>query len=327
MKQFDIIRPSSREAWLEERKKGVGASEAGILMGVDGYRTRMELWNLKTGRAKSEPESEQAALGHYLEPVVARRFADVTGSVLVPGCEGDWLARNKEKPFLQVSPDYLFWPAGAEQTDDNLVLLEIKSRGSYVDSDSYPDKWFTQVQYQMGVTGIPRAVIAWICPEQKHLHVGWTEVGFNAGYWNYLEKTITEFWTRNILGDTPPEASPAEAPFRFPREIPGSSIAADAATLDLLHRLADVKASGSSTQAERKELENRIKLYMGDNEVLTDPDSGRTLVSWRLPQAKTELDAKGFFEEQAVRDFLDANPGLYDKWLVSKQGERRFLAK
>ena len=44
-----VIRPATHEEWLDERKKGIGSSEAGTVMGVNHFDTPYKLWRRKTG--------------------------------------------------------------------------------------------------------------------------------------------------------------------------------------------------------------------------------------------------------------------------------------
>ena len=102
---YKIIRPESREAWLQEREKGIGSSEATTLMGVNHYEDRYRLFMRKTGQMPPKPSSEQMELGHHLEPAVASRFAELTGAWIDPKSEGDWIAVDTKKDYLRVSPD------------------------------------------------------------------------------------------------------------------------------------------------------------------------------------------------------------------------------
>ena len=50
---YRIIRPADREAWLQEREKGIGSSEATTLMGVNHYEDRYRLFMRKTGQMEA----------------------------------------------------------------------------------------------------------------------------------------------------------------------------------------------------------------------------------------------------------------------------------
>ena len=48
----------TREDWLEERKKGIGGSDAATILGLNPYKTSIDLWEEKTGRKDAEDISE-----------------------------------------------------------------------------------------------------------------------------------------------------------------------------------------------------------------------------------------------------------------------------
>ena len=51
-------RGMSREEWLEERKKSLGGSDMGAVLGLNRYRSPYTVWAEKTGRIGEEPENE-----------------------------------------------------------------------------------------------------------------------------------------------------------------------------------------------------------------------------------------------------------------------------
>lgn len=51
-----------RTEWLEERKKGIGGSDAAAIIGQNPYMTNVELWEIKTGRKEQEDVSEKDAV-------------------------------------------------------------------------------------------------------------------------------------------------------------------------------------------------------------------------------------------------------------------------
>ena len=66
-----------REDWLAVRKQGIGSSDAGAAVGLNPYKSQLELWLEKTGRdtmlPKADPHDEESPMywGNVLEPIVA----------------------------------------------------------------------------------------------------------------------------------------------------------------------------------------------------------------------------------------------------------------
>lgn len=73
MKNVIIIRPKSREEWLQLRSKGIGSSEVGTLVGVNPYETPYQLWRRKKGLDAPKAETFAMKAGHYLEKVSRTR--------------------------------------------------------------------------------------------------------------------------------------------------------------------------------------------------------------------------------------------------------------
>ncbi len=49
----------SREEWLKERSLRIGGSDASAVLGLNPYRTNMELWQIKTGQLTPEDISDK----------------------------------------------------------------------------------------------------------------------------------------------------------------------------------------------------------------------------------------------------------------------------
>ena len=65
---YKVIKTTSHEQWLDERKKGVGSSEAGTIMGVNHFDTPYKLWRRKTGIDLPVEQNEAMEMGYSLSP-------------------------------------------------------------------------------------------------------------------------------------------------------------------------------------------------------------------------------------------------------------------
>ena len=74
-----------REDWLAVRKQGIGSSDAAAAVGLNPYKSQLELWMEKTGRDTSLPkldphdEESPAYWGNILEPIVATHYSKRSG--------------------------------------------------------------------------------------------------------------------------------------------------------------------------------------------------------------------------------------------------------
>ena len=49
----------SREEWIKERALRIGGSDASAVLGLNPYRTNLELWQIKTGQLTPEDISDK----------------------------------------------------------------------------------------------------------------------------------------------------------------------------------------------------------------------------------------------------------------------------
>ncbi|WP_296875119.1 YqaJ viral recombinase family protein, partial [Thomasclavelia sp.] len=77
-----IDRIESDDQWHSLRGKGIGGSDAGIVMNVSRYRTPYELWEEKTGIAERKFITNKAIeKGNRLEPVMFEFFKALYGDL------------------------------------------------------------------------------------------------------------------------------------------------------------------------------------------------------------------------------------------------------
>lgn len=287
---YTIIRPQTREQWLALRNEGIGSSEVGVLAGVSHFQTPIGLWRKKKGLAAPEPESAVMAAGHEFEPLVAYRYALTTGDIMDPDSEGDWLAVDDEKPFMRVSPDRIFWEKGTPQDQctydsDKAYILEIKTTKLPVSATDYPKSWFFQVQYQMGVMGIRRGVIAWFSYSDC-LRFGYVNVNFNPVVFAAIEKMLTSFWNDNVLADVMPDVvmTNEDAAFRWPNERAQEVSIATADLEDDVRYYNELSAKSAEMAKEMDEIKLKVKTFMKETSELHN-GKGRTIVTWKAPKS------------------------------------------
>ena len=134
---YTIIRPKDRNEWLEHRKSGIGSSEVATILGLNPWETPYQLWRRKVGLDEPKTETFAMKAGHYLEDAVAQFWHDDTGREIIKSSAGDWLIRNNERPYLQVSPDRTYWLAGEKKNASNKGVLECKTTQMKISADDF----------------------------------------------------------------------------------------------------------------------------------------------------------------------------------------------
>ncbi|HQV23796.1 MAG TPA: YqaJ viral recombinase family protein, partial [Agitococcus sp.] len=66
--------------WLKGRQTGIGGSEIAAIVGLNQYRTPMQVWESKVNPVQDEETSQPAYWGTVLEDVVAKEYALRTGN-------------------------------------------------------------------------------------------------------------------------------------------------------------------------------------------------------------------------------------------------------
>src|SRR6478609_4654033 len=63
-----------REAWLLNRAKGIGGSDAGSLLGLNKYSSPLDVWATKKGLKEGFKGNAATAAGNTAEPLIRKLF-------------------------------------------------------------------------------------------------------------------------------------------------------------------------------------------------------------------------------------------------------------
>lgn len=309
-----IIRPKDRQEWLHLRGFGIGSSEVGTILGVNPWETPLQLWRRKMGIDPPKEENFAMRAGHYLEDAVSKFFADETDAQIIKSSAGDWLMVDTDKPYLRVSPDRTFWLPTDKRNEENKGILECKTTRMSVDGDYLPKSWYCQLQYQLHVSGYKHGALAWLVHGSDF---DYRKVTYDANFCGWMIEEVDKFWHDNILGKQEPAPITAEdVILQSPSHTIGKTIVATDELLQHLSRLRALREDIKTNEGEAKEIEDALKIAMGDAEALTH--AGKTLVTWKASRETKKFDSKRFAEE---------HPDMYNDYTTTQPGSRRFLIK
>ena len=262
-----IIKPSSHDEWLAARDKGIGASEVGAILGLSPFETAFSLWLKKTNQVPREPENEAMLMGHMLEDVVAKRWEMETGEKVIKASAADIIYVHPEHDFLRATPDRIV--RGRKK------LLECKTTVTSIDAEDIPAHWQAQVIYQMYVTGIHDADLAWLVQGR---YFGYAHIQYDEEFANFIVQKVTEFWNDCVIGGKEPECI-SVSDFALKGSDPGTTIEADEEAYAQLLSLRTLNKDLNTKEADAEALKDSIKLYMGQNESISF--DGRVLATWK----------------------------------------------
>lgn len=291
--------PSDRERWLAERRNGIGASEAGAVLGLSPYRSPLDVYLEKVGEVPAGPDSEAMYWGRELEGAVLRRYQRDN-----PGRELQTVQRTYRSdayPWMTATPDAV----GADR------LVEVKTAGmrSAADwgepgTDAVPVQYLVQVTHQMICTGHQLADLAVLIGGQDYRVYA---VPLDAELAAAIIARERDFWEAVEARNPPAPTTLAGALARWPKDT-GTSIAATPDVIEACQRLKAVKAEIKAREADAEALEVAVKACMADAATLTGPD-GKALATWTSQTARR-------FDSSA---FKAAHPDLYETFRVASQ--------
>lgn len=305
------IESADHAAWLENRKAGIGSSEVASIVGLNPYESKYQLWLRKTGQAPAKEETFFMKAGHYLEDAVARFFEDESGYTIIKRSASEDIYVHPDYEWARVSPDRTFWLSDTHNDDKG--ILECKTTQREIDPDNIPPYWFTQVQYQLGVMGRKKAAIAWLSAGRVF---DYREIEFVPDYFNWLMEQVEEFYTKNVLGGEEPELTTVEDVLNKYPISSATFVEASPEISGIISSLKEKKETKKILEEEIGELEDKIKLAIGEAESLNY--QGSVLCTWKSAKDGKKFDEKTFKAE---------NPELWNKYVKTVPGSRRFLVK
>ena len=154
---MSIIIPESHEGWLQERRYGIGASDAASILGMSKWKTNQQLWEEKTGLREPEDISDKPYVqyGHDAEPHIRALFALNHLEQKVTYESPYKIIRNDDHPFIFCTPDGELEEVNTGRRGGlEIKTTEIKSPAQWDEWDGrIPQQYYCQVIWQMIATG------------------------------------------------------------------------------------------------------------------------------------------------------------------------------
>lgn len=293
------------DAWLAERKKSIGGSEIGAIMGTNQFQSPYALWCERTGKTPAFEGNLATEIGTFLEPFVADRFTRETGIELE---KTDDIWRNDLYPVIHATPDRI--------CKNQRAGLEIKTT-DYLNTEAFhgvrfPAKYYWQCVQYMAVCEMNVWYLA-VLVANRELHIyqlvrdmsipqdarAETCIYVDESEINNMYRTAEDFWNC-IQRDMPPpmdgSAATAEAlGQRYPTSSKRRCVLPGCEGLFGDYRMLRNQAEMISKQIEA--IKNEVKAMMQDAEIGTVGCYKATWVS---------TEKKGFDVERCIRE----NPNM-----------------
>jgi len=299
-----------REQWLRLRKRGIGGSDAGVILGVSPYRSILELYYDKVSEELIEDtETESIYWGRTLEPIVREEFAKRSGLTvhLVP-----YLLQNEEHTFMLANLD-----GAVHDPVHGKCIFEAKTSSAYKKEEwdnGIPETYYAQLQHYMAVTGWNGAYIAALVGGNEFIYrfVPRDDV--------YIAKLISKeqsFWNMVKMKQEPPadglKVTEEYIKNKYPLAEKNTSITLDLDNQKWLEQYNEASAEVKAAEVKKKEAASNLKKLMEDHEIAY---IGNNIIRWSN-ETRHDVDVNRLKMER---------PDIYRAYLKEGQ-QRKFTVK
>ena len=308
---------------LETRKNGMGGADAAAILGLNPYRTAVDVYLEKMGQAEQFEGNDATHWGNVLEDVIAKEYARRTGNKV----------QRRNQHF--VHPDHYFmmgnidrWVVGEKKG------LECKTAGQYVSdkwgesgTDQVPDDYLIQCAHYMSVLNVDSWDLAVLIGGRDfriyHLQR-------DPELENMLIEQERDFWENHVLLKTPPEpVNLHDLEQLYPNDN-GETIIA---TPDLecnISELKLIKADIKALEEKKKEIDKAIRESLADNSFVEN-DSGNLLATYKKSKDFKRTDWKATFYalsgDSRLADYTDILTDYQNENIQTITGSRRLILK
>lgn len=296
----------TRDAWLEQRRKGIGGSDAAAALGLSKRKTPLSLYLEKTGDARPYADNEAMLWGRVLEPTIREEYTRRTGIV----CTQPKPLTHAKYPFMRANLDGL-------STEPKPRVVEIKTARTdkgwgEPGTDDVPPDYLLQCVHYMVVTGARLADIALLIGGQDFRIY---RIERQPELVELLVDGEREFWSHVEARKPPTATTLAEINMRY-RQSQALKVELPPGAADAVAQLAAVRSEIMEREAEAEHFESAIKAALADAD--TGLIDGVIACTWRQAKPSQLFD----------RDRFKADwPDLYAQYLTERAGSRRFLLK
>lgn len=179
-----------------ERRQYIGASEIAAVMGLDRWRTPLDVFQEKTGLVEPFTGNKHTERGNRLEAIAAELFTELTGQKLQ---RRNQAYTHPAHPFIVGHIDRVF------VGEKKLAEIKCPSIAAYrkYQREGLPESMVIQMQMYLGLTGYKSGVWIVFCADAWDLAT--FEIEFDHAIYSAAVNAAFEFWTRNVATGTAPE--------------------------------------------------------------------------------------------------------------------------
>jgi putative phage-type endonuclease len=292
---------TERAAWLEERRKGIGGSDAAKVLGISKWGGPLSVFMDKTGRSRDREMTEAMEMGIILEEVVARLFMMRTGLKVA---RVNRMLRHPEYPWMMANVD--------RRIVGDKKGLECKTahfmKTSHWEGDELPDDYYCQTQHYCAVTGWNSCWIAALIGGQRFI---FKEVLRNDEFIKEMIAREREFWHEYVMKDIVPAANEADDLSEFyPENERDALLQPTDKHIEILRSIFTLEGEAALLNDRIDGLKNQIKQDIGDASGIDG------IATWKNNKPSIKVDWESVSHE------LGATPEIISRYSTMKTGAR-----
>jgi len=282
--------------WLENRSKGLGATDVAALSGVHPYETPSSVYAKKRGLIETE-FNDAMWWGKKEEPIILERWELETKMPIER--VGYRNFSHPEYPWAMCTPDAFFadYTAGVEAKS---VGVSQRKRWGEEWTDKVPEEYYIQCQWNMFVTGLD----VWYLSVKMDRTLHKFQIPRREDIIKAMFDRANIFWHKNIIGGVIPEPDSSEQYKALitivnSDDVEDEYVEADDEMWKLLADLKKAKEDLEEVTNRKQYIENVIMKKIGKKKGVWFNDKiGR--ITWTLPSKRKKNDYQNMIKELEV---------------------------
>ncbi|WP_288847579.1 lambda-exonuclease family protein [uncultured Sneathia sp.] len=295
-KEVEILDFNSQEDWHKLRSKGIGGSDIGAILGVNKYRSLVDVYLDKTEGKKVE-DNNAMFWGRVLEPIIRAEFqkkhSEEYQTYLVP--------YSLKYGVLRANVDGLIYNNNTQKWG----VLEIKTANQFTTKEwsdgVVPQSYYAQVMHYLTVTGLDYAIIVVLIGgnDYREFYIERNEDEVKA-----IKEVAEDFWNTYIIPQKIPAPDGSDSYSEYQKELLAkyetfsNRVELDDDMNKLLDESEEKKQQIKELEKEVKETEQKIMNIIIDNEAdLAESDKYKVKL---VTQNRTKVDPKFKTEQKEL---------------------------
>ncbi len=282
---------------LERRLEGITATDVSAIVGVNPYRTRIDVWREKRGEAPPWIETERSRWGTLLEPILRADYEERHNvRVEQPGT-----LEHPDTPWMKATPDGVAYARDGVEPLNGLEIKVHTFRLAHLygapGTDEVPLYELCQCAWNMGVTGLSRWDLVPFIDAQPAEYI----IDRDDELIGNLTEQAERFLVDNVRGGAVPEPDGSESfnswlKTRWEKNTESLvDIGDDNDTFTLIERGKELREREVEIDDELTRLVQTLKLKIGDGAGLTWKDARGKVekLTWKRNRAGKITDHAG----------------------------------